>query len=283
MAGVAASDVSIVVSVYRDLAGLSLVLESLQAQTAEGFEIIVSEDGECDEVKSFLKTVDNPQLKHLSQPDRGWQKSLALNRAIKTARGEYLVFIDGDCVPNRNFVTAHAALAEQGCYLVGRRVFLGPEMSTALKTRQVSFIKFEKEYLRHIVKLHRDGVRHFEDGIALPATSLTQSIMTFMRGIPNIVGCNFSCFKKDMVAINGFDEDYEGPCVGEDEDIVWRLQACAIMPKSCRNFANIFHLEHPKNTSDAIHREHKNLMLKKIEAGQFFCRNGIEKNLNRGG
>ena len=57
-------------------------------------------------------------------------------------------------------------------------------------------------------------------------------------------GCNMSFHKADIVSINGFDEDYALPAVGEDIDLIWRFQAAGFTFRSEKNFCVQYHLHH---------------------------------------
>jgi len=74
---------SIIVSVYKKTDDLAVVLTSLASQTVASFDVIISEDGESNEMKTFVAQYSGPlTIKHLTQQDNGWQKNKALNQAI---------------------------------------------------------------------------------------------------------------------------------------------------------------------------------------------------------
>jgi len=52
--------------------------------------------------------------------------------------------------------------------------------------------------------------------------------------------------KKAIIAINGFDEDYILPAIGEDIDLSWRFIQAGFKHKSVRNMAVQYHLHHQK-------------------------------------
>ncbi len=61
------------------------------------------------------KTLD---ITHLTQEDDGGEKNIALNRAIVASKYEYLIFIDGDCVPFDDFIENHVnASREKNCII----------------------------------------------------------------------------------------------------------------------------------------------------------------------
>ncbi len=90
-------------------------------------------------------------------------------------------------------------------------------------------------------------------------------------------GCNWGIKKEDLLSVNGFDEDYTRPGVGEDHDIEWRLKAKGLHKKSVKNKAIVYHLYHPKNSTkdDALFNDA--LMQQKKVARHAECVNGLEK------
>lgn len=76
-------------------------------------------------------------------------------------------------------------------------------------------------------------------------------------------------------AINGFDEDYTRPAIGEDIDLVWRFEKAGFILFSLRNLAVQFHLHHKENWFDQS--ENIRMMQEKQKANRYICLNGIEK------
>ncbi len=90
----------------------------------------------------------------------------------------------------------------------------------------------------------------------------------------HILGCNFSIEKKLLERINGFDETYEGPGIGEDSDIEYRLRLIGAKFKSVRNLAVQYHLYHKKTIEEQGNMEYFN---KVKESGRYYCVNGLIK------
>jgi hypothetical protein len=59
-----------------------------------------------------------------------------------------------------------------------------------------------------------------------------------------LLGCNFSLHKKDLIDINGFDERYEAPSIGEDSDVEYRLGLNGVKARSINHIAVQYHLYH---------------------------------------
>ena len=88
-----------------------------------------------------------------------------------------------------------------------------------------------------------------EDGLRIRSALLRTILLRSARGM---LGANFSAWKRDLVAINGFDELYDGPGCGEDSDVQYRLSLIGVRGRSLRNLAVQYHLWHPRTAvSDA--------------------------------
>jgi hypothetical protein len=75
--------------------------------------------------------------------------------------------------------------------------------------------------------------------------------------------------------INGFDEDYILPAIGEDIDLTWRFKGLGIRLFSVRNLAVQYHLYHKENWTDQSVNE--NMMKEKSIMKRFVCDNGLKK------
>jgi hypothetical protein len=188
---------------------------------------------------------------------------------------EYLIFIDGDCVPFDSFVENHLYQAKEGIVLAGKRVELGVNMTEKIKSRKLKVSDFTNHYLWFIPQLVADKTRHLEDIIYINHNFfLAQYIKKKVR---YIIGCNWSCFKADILKINGFDETYILPSVGEDIDLGWRFRGLEIELKSIRHNANMIHLYHKKRFDNSTGVINNEILKKNFDANRFYCENGIVK------
>jgi cellulose synthase/poly-beta-1,6-N-acetylglucosamine synthase-like glycosyltransferase len=266
--------ISVIVAVYKDTISLELILNSLLNQSYKNqFEIIIAEDGESKEIKSFLSKVKIADLKHTTQEDKGWRKNSSLNNAIKVAKGELLIFIDGDCIPNSKFIENYAKLYEPNTILAGRRVELGKNFSTDLRSKKLKFNSLEKRYVFDFFKHLKDKTRHFEEGII---NRIYYKIKRAKKD-EHILGCNFAVPKEILYDINGFNEDYIRPSVGEDTDIEYRLRGLGYKIRSIRNLSVVFHLHHD-STYSTEDNEHSKMVFENVKKNrEFICKNGIQK------
>ena len=264
---------SVIVSVYDNTKFLKLVLDSLKIQSEKNFEIIISEDGQSEEMKTFV--ADYPfvnDFQHLTQKDNGWQKNKALNNAIRHATSDWLIFIDGDCVLHPRFVEMHLRFARDNHILAGKRVKLDERTSSYLENDfQATLYKLQNYLLKKLV-FGKGSIEFIEEGIFIAPTGFWGFIPR-IRKAKRLIGSNMSFSKEAIFAINGFDEEYLLPAVGEDTDLFWRFKAAGFRVKSVRNMAVQYHLYHPENWTETA--QNRKRMLENQQADNFFCLKGL--------
>lgn len=258
--------ISVIISIYKRLDNLELIFCGLESQTYRDFEVIVSEDNNRKETVDYLtkaKTQFSFPIKHVYQEDIGFRKTKILNQAILIASGNYLVFFDGDCIPHKKNLESYAKYLHENTVCMGRRCYLNENMSTKLlNNKNVDVINIFNVIL---------NVKHLDHAFYFPWAK---------TGNPNrlIVGCNWGISRQLLIDINGFDEDYVNPGVGEDHDVDWRLR----LKKSVK-FLNIkrevivYHLYHTPNYDQAVIDFVNNQEAKKKKEGFVICKNGINK------
>ena len=266
---------SVIISVYDNTRLLKPVLDSLKQQTEKNFEIIISEDGQSEEMKIFV--ADYPfvnDFQHLTQKDNGWQKNKALNNAIRHAKSDWLIFIDGDCVLHPRFVEMHVRYACENVILAGKRVKLDPEISLFLENNIPEAISgLQKMFLKRLF-FGKGKIVFIEESIFISPDGWLRFIPA-LRKANRLIGSNMSFYKKAIYAINGFDEEYTMPAVGEDTDLFWRFQAAGFQVKSVRNLAVQYHLYHTEIWNDKTQNLER--MQKNQSENRYICTCGLNQ------
>ena len=271
--------ISLIIAFYKDLQALGLIFDAMRRQTWRNFEVVGAEDNNAPETKTFLQQHGDLEIVHIHHPDVGRTKAAAQNKAVCAARGDYLIFIDGDCIPYSTFLEGHAAFAAPRRVLSGRRVNLPAGLSKSIRDGEVTPAEVESRYLRYSARqLMWDKEVRFEQGIRLDPNGWLYKLFLAPRSRNvQILGCNFSCYKKDFVAINGFDESYGLSILGDDTDLNWRFRDYGAELRSCKNVANVFHLDHARPSYDYDPAEDLRRFNERKAAHQFFCERGISQ------
>jgi len=270
-------NVSIIVTVYKDIVALNLVVESLKLQTYKDFELIIAEDAHNQEMKDYVDSIEGLNVKHTFQEDNGVQKPRSQNNAILASTGEYLIFIDGDCILSPHFIESHVALAEEGCVLSGRRFNLNAEKTQRIKEKKIDIKRFLEHFWLYNFMQIFDRESRFEQGIYLdPKGFLYSHFLAKRQRHVKIIGCNFSAYKSDMIKMNGFDEGYGQSGISDDMDLDWRFEAMGLKVKSCKNAANMFHLYH-KSYPRVMELDNLEKLQKSQSQGKYRCDEGLDK------
>jgi len=263
--------ISVIIAFYKNLPFLDLIIAGLKRQTYDNFEVIIAEDDDAPATIAYIAKMSARlpfPLKHVSQKDDGFRKNRILNAAIRTSEGEFLTFLDGDCIPHTQWLKEYAGAADkdsagEGNAFFGRRVMVSERLTKKLLTTGDKNLLSFYSHVRH-------GSERKEDGIYLPF---------FRKSGKNngIWGCNWGILKKHLIAINGYDEDYVSAGVGEDVDIEWRLLAKGIKLRSMKHRAIVYHLYHAAHYSTADLEGNYAMVKAKQAAGRIYCMNGLDK------
>lgn len=248
--------ISVIVSTYNSEAWLEKVLLGYRQQTWRDFEIIVADDGSRaatrELIEGFARDYPVP-LRHVWHEDRGYRRQEILNKAIPLAESPYLLFTDGDCIPRRDFVAVHAALARPGRFLSGGYCKLGMALSERISPDDIASGRaFDPKWLRAHEPL---GIHNaLKLGATTPTGRVLDAITTAKATFNN---CNSSAWKDDLLAVNGYDErmKYGGP----DRDLGERLVNYGVRGQQIRHRAVCLHLDHERSyrtaESLALNRE----------------------------
>lgn len=239
--------VSIIISFYNKIDNLKLVLAGLTRQSFKEFEVIIADDGSKEDVVNELKQIiENTQLKiiHIWHKDLGWRKNIILNKAICIANSDYLIIIDGDCIPHKHFIKEHFQARQKNVVLAGRRVNLSARISNMLKPAYVKKGFLENLFIPLMIfdRILGKG-SYIEYALYIRSKWLRKKINMKDRGI---LGSNFSIHKQNILEINGFDERYLAPYLGEDTDLEYRLRLNGISVKTVKYLAIQFHIYHKR-------------------------------------
>ena len=241
------SEVSVIFSTFRQPEWLRKVLCGFASQTPRDFEVIVADDGSGEDTAEVLRSARSStglEIEHVWQTDRGFRKCRILNKAVTRARGDYLIFTDGDCIPHPEFVERHLKLAEPGRFLSGGLLRLPLGLSHNIQPDDiVSGRCFSVSWLRNQGMPLTYKLLKLSAGMGFGAVLDRVSPATAGWN-----GHNASGWKEDLLQANGFDERMGYG--GEDRELGERLENAGIRGKRIRHRVTCLHLDHPRGYVD---------------------------------
>ena len=267
--------ISVVVTTFNRSDALLAVLGGLSRQTDRDFEVIVADDGSRDDQQQQLfqsSVAQALKVVHVWHPDVGFTASRIRNRGVSVSRGDYIIFLDGDCVPEVDFVARHRLLAHEGCYVNGSRVLLTAGFTRRVLQESEQIVGRSTAYWL-LRRLCGDASK-LTGLLRLPDWKMRLQGDFSWKGIRS---CNMGVWMADFARVDGFDESFVG-WGHEDADFVLRLHHTGLRRKNGFCATEVFHLWHreaerdheSQNAAVVRQRSHTNLTLPTIGYAQ--CR-----------
>jgi glycosyltransferase involved in cell wall biosynthesis len=258
--------ISLIISTYNQPVPLEKVLRGVSRQTRWPDEIFITDDGSAETTKEIIENWRREArvpVHHLWHEHDGFRKVILLNKAVGAATGAYLVFTDGDCVPQAEFIADHEALAEPGFWVQGRRCYVKEPFVNEFEPGKTPIAKW-------MLSGRMSGITK---GIRLPLPIVLRN-----REQRGIIGCNMAFWRDDILAVNGFDEAYVGRGIGPDSDLGTRVYNLGRSRKFVYGRAIVYHLDHAVMPRDNLNLK-KQWLQETIRSGKVRCERGVQQYL----
>jgi glycosyltransferase involved in cell wall biosynthesis len=272
--------ISVIVPTYNRPRALKLSLLSLAEQSVLPQEVLIADDGSTSETAELVSTMQQSlkdlfPIRHIWHEDQGFRKPKILNETVRQSTGEYLIFLDGDCMAHRHFIRAHIEYGGPDAIVSGKRVEIGRELTERLLDNEQIVNRLTPGLLWDALG---GRSRKVEEAVMIRSPLLRRLAHRDRIFDDGVWGCNFSISKELFIAINGCDEDFLDGSI-EDNDLGIRVQNQGKEIRSVRGLAIIFHLWH-KSSWDFSNEKYlfnKAVLRKRVENKEAFCKNGIYK------
>lgn len=259
--------VSVIVTTYNRPDALIQVLNGLAHQTQAVDEVIIADDGSTQETRSAIERVRAKvpyPLAHAWHEDQGFRAARIRNEALRKSSGTYIVFLDGDCIPGRHFVKDHLRLAKRGFFFQGKRVLVGKSITEAFGWEHANSPGM---LLKLLLSGDLGNAHHLVRCAWVPAMT--------SPGLSGTRSCNLGVFRSDLVAVNGFNEDFVG-WGREDSELVARLYRYGLNRRVHPFMAICFHLWHAENSRDRL-GDNDQLLKKALTSNEYVAHQGLAK------
>ncbi|MDQ6956942.1 MAG: galactosyltransferase-related protein, partial [Mariprofundaceae bacterium] len=230
---------------------LRLVLTGYAQQSDKHFSSYIADDGSTEETRNLIKHIAKTSpvpIHHIWHENHGFRKARIHNLTLQKIKEPYVIFTDGDCMPLPNMIATHRKLAHEKTMISGSRVLLTQKWTSQLCMNQKYPKNSISSWLIHKIK----GNINRLIPLIIPA-----HLSAPHQKLSGIHGCHLSCYTKDLIHINGFDESFEG-WGREDSDLVARLLHSGIQRRDMRG-TPVLHLWHKENGRE--HLENNNALL----------------------
>jgi glycosyltransferase involved in cell wall biosynthesis len=239
-----ALSISVVVTTYQWPGALDAVLRGFAEQSDSGFEVVVADDGSGHETAAVVdrwRDAFADRLVHVWQPDEGFRLARARNLGAAAARGGHLVFVDGDCIPRREFVGAIRRAALPGWFLAGKRVQLSAELSRAVVQKRLPISRW---YAATLFLRARGEIAPWQNLTPRDRRRPWRSSLPDFEPHGNEYGFLTAVARSDFERVNGFDLRFVG-WGDQDVDLAVRLRRLGLRCGYAGPSATLLHLWHP--------------------------------------
>lgn len=262
--------VSVIITTYQRPSALDQVLARLATQEIFPFEIIVADDGSGSDtamlISDWQRRMKIP-LRHVWQEDRGFRAAGARNRAVAASTGEYLVFLDGDCLVFPDFIRQHLALAEEGMMVTGSRILCSPALTELIESGAAP-----PRGWGWLGARWRKDVNRISPLIRMPGQAWRKLRPHRWQGVRTF---NLALSRSNFERVNGFDENFQG-WGHEDADLAVRLIHTGVNRKDGQFALPVLHLWHRESDrSQTV--ENMSLLKQCISNGQIRAKRGFDQ------
>lgn len=269
--------ISVIVTTYNWPDALQACLESLMQQNDPNFEILVAEDGELPanaELIARIQSRTTRPIQHVRHEDKGFRAGTIRNKAVAASQGDYLIFLDGDCLVFPNFVARHRKLALRKHFVPGNRVLLSQDYTPTVLHEHLPVYLWNGLRLltlRISGKLNR----------LLPLFYLPLGFLRRRQPLKweKAMTCNLAVWRSDFYQANGFDELYEGWGY-EDSDLIIRLIHNGVRRLEGRFGVPVLHLWHKQNPRDKADENYQRLLRRVADPTCVRAEKGVTEHLS---
>lgn len=265
---------SLIITTYNNPIFLEMVLLSLQHQqlreiNCNNIEVLIADDGSKIDTKHVVEKYQEVlpfNLIHVWHEDKGFRASAIRNIAVTKSSGEYLVFIDGDCILQADFIYNHIKLTEAKYCVAGNRVLLSRNYTNKIADTLDISILYRGLFGYILCKLN-GKINKFLPCLRLSTNAKWRKSRQMDWKLPK--SCNLGVWRCDYIGVNGFDESFSG-WGHEDSDLIVRLLHFGVKIKDGRFSVPVFHLWHKQNSRANTNANYQRLM-KRVANYEFVC------------
>lgn len=256
--------ISLIIVTYNRPGALSLILKSIEKQIILPDEVIIADDGSGSETQELMQKFQKNfpiHLLHVWHEDKGFRAAAIRNKAIKASSGDYLIFSDGDLFFHPRFIQDFKRNAKKGEAFIGSRTFL---------THAASIKRISNQNCKPVFPLFSEIETNRLNAVRFP---LVNKFFKPLKYSSKLRGGLLGVWRKDILAVNGWNEEFSGWGL-EDTELVARLLNNEVILKKIKFQAVTYHLWHEIQSREQIFKNQK-LLDRVVTENLRWCDKGL--------
>ena len=232
-------DFSIIILVWNKEYEINLSLKAFTLQDYEKnkFEIIIIDDGSTNSLDKIIDKYKNEiNIQYIRKKHTG-NRAANRNFGVKKSRGERIIFIDGDMIPEKNIITEFDKYTK------------GNKKNCCLGVRN-KLIEFDKGFINEEVIENNfiilKNLPSLKDERSYTLNFFSETGNSYEGNWQLFYSHSMCLWKTSFLEVNGFDEDFSKYWGAEDIELGYRLylNGCKII---INENAISYHLHHPED------------------------------------
>lgn len=278
--------ITVIVTLYNRLEYARNMILALLNQTKMIDELIFADDGSRDDVKDVIGDLIEKcpfTIKKTYQEDIAFRLARSRNNGVREASGDFLIFLDQDVILPNDFIEKFYNNRRKKIMLTTRAIYSEKSQKDFIQKEieKVKKLVFDELYDKYIKNEQKKEIksRIRKDFLY----KILYRIKLRSRGV-KIAGLIFALYKKDYIAINGFDEKFVG-WGEEDDDFGNRFFKYGGEVESIKFIKYPIHMYHPSAISKkdspniAYYRQRKKEISKNSYKPEYGYNNSRDKDI----
>jgi len=264
---------SVIISTFNKPHYLARTLAGMGAQVHQPDEVIIADDGSAEPTRDVIRRFRDSvpfSVIHVRQEHVGWRKCQVMNKCLRECTGDYVLFTDGDCIHRRDWVAGHLRFARPGRFLSGGDLRLNDAVTRTITVDDIASGRaFKPRWLM------QNGMKWRRTMLKILTPRWIAPLVDWVNFTPaRLGGSNASCWHKDAMRVNGFDERFGWG--KEDAEMGQRLRNLGLSTHHVRYNAICLHLDHVRDAVPAGSVERNFAMLAEVnKSGRTLAARGL--------
>lgn len=232
--------VSVIIPAYNAEKYIDDTIISVQQQSYSNWEIIIVNDGSTDNTEVLVSKYISERVILISQSNAG--VSVARNKGLAIAKGDYLVFFDADDLMTKDFLDLRVKILNENCEygfvggLVETFPFKSKNRKAAAENPEMEILFFNPDYVtvpsNYLIRKNTLVRYCIEFNTKLNSTADRFFILNLSRHSKGILANNENGMLLYRISEQSMSHKISPELIYDNEKFYYELRTASLLPKS---------------------------------------------------